>query len=318
MTSTPESVKLLLGPIYVGTILSTCLFGVCASQFATYYSSKRRLQDSFAVSALVAWEFVLSIFCSGVSVYFVWLYLVENYFNPAFLASAPWPLTAVPMLSGLSACPVQIFMACRVLQLSKSRFIFGLLVFLTTVHGGISFATSILAFGLKFDDGSKLTPVADSWLALAAVNDVALTLTIIFYLARSRTGYSKTDGVISRLIQSALESAAFASFFSIMVLIMFTKLPTTGFHLMFSQPMGRIYTSTLLSTLNGRESLRHDLQGTYGFEDSFNIDRLGRFRPPTFDHSSVAVKVTVEATREETPQEASSIDTKHAPSIAGS
>ncbi|KAJ7363770.1 hypothetical protein DFH08DRAFT_949403 [Mycena albidolilacea] len=280
MPATPESVKLLLGPIYVGTILSTCLFGACAVQFMTYYLSKRRLQDSFTVCALVLWEFVISIFCAATSVYFVWLYLVDNYFNPEFLASAPWPLTAVPMLSGLSACPVQIFMAFRVLQLSKSRFLFSLLVFLTIVHGGISLVTSIFAFGLAFDDGSRLTPVADSWLALATVNDVALTVSIIYYLNRSRTGFSKTDGVIGRLTRSALESAAFASFFSIMVLIMFTKLPTTGFHLMFSQPMGRIYTSTLLSTLNGREALRNDLQCTYGLDETLNIDHIRRFRPP--------------------------------------
>ncbi|KAJ7853520.1 hypothetical protein B0H14DRAFT_2758206 [Mycena olivaceomarginata] len=258
MSATPESVKLLLGPIYVGTILSTCLFGACAVQFMTYYLSKRRLQDSLTVRALVLWEFVLSIFCAATSVYFVWLYLVDNYFNPEFLASAPWPLTAVPMLSGLSACPVQIFMAFRVLQLSKSRFLFSLLVFLTIVHVSAIFMTLIRlayarthldpsyihdSFDPSFDDGSRLTPVADSWLALATVNDVALTLSLIYYLNRSRTGFSKTDGVIGRLTRSALESAAFASFFSIMVLIMFTKLPTTGFHLMFSQPMGRIYTS---------------------------------------------------------------------------
>ncbi|KAJ6466971.1 hypothetical protein C8R45DRAFT_1020666 [Mycena sanguinolenta] len=214
------------------------------------------------------------------------------------------------MLTGLSACPVQVFMAFRVLQLSKSRFLFGLLVLLTTAHGGISFATSVLAFGLPFDQGSRLTPVADSWLALATVNDLALTFSVIYYLYQSRTGYSRTDSVITRLIRSAVESAAFASFFSIMVLIMFTRLPLTGFHLMFSQPMGRIYTSTLLSTLNGRESLRHDLQGTYGFQDSLNLDRIERFRPPTFQ-SSVAVKVTVE----EATQDVHDADDKTAGSI---
>ncbi|KAF8201035.1 hypothetical protein K438DRAFT_1965567 [Mycena galopus ATCC 62051] len=293
MAATPESVKLLLGPIYVGTILSTCLFGVCAAQFTTYFTSSRRQQDSWTVRALVLWEFFLSIFCAGVSVYFVWLYLVDNYFNPAFLASAPWPLTAVPLLSGLSACPVQIFMAFRVLRLSKSRFIFGLLVFLTISNGGIAFATSVLAFGLTFDEGSRLTPVADSWLAITVANDLAVTLFLIFYLHNSRTGFNKTDTVIGRLIRSALESAAFATFFSIMVLVMFTVFPTTGFHLMFSQPMGRIYTSTLLSTLNGRESLRNDLHGTYEFGESVNVDRLN-LRPTTKNRDPISVKITVE------------------------
>ncbi|KAK6996256.1 hypothetical protein R3P38DRAFT_2565964, partial [Favolaschia claudopus] len=127
--------------------LSVCLFGVCAGQCTTYFSSPRRKQDNLTIQSLF-----LSIFCAAVSVYFIWFYLVDNYFNPSFLASAPWPLTAVPLLSGLSACPVQIFMAYRVLRLSKSRLVFGLMVFLTMANGGIAFATSVLAFGLTYQN----------------------------------------------------------------------------------------------------------------------------------------------------------------------
>ncbi|KAJ6456421.1 hypothetical protein C8R45DRAFT_1110936 [Mycena sanguinolenta] len=305
MTPTPESVRLLLGPLYLGTILSTCLFGVSAPQFTTYFASAPRLQDSLTVRSLVVWEFFLSIFCTATSVYVVWLYLVDNCFNPAFLASGSWPIAAVPLLSALSACPVQIFMAFRVLRLSKSRFIFGLLVLLTISNGCIAFATSMLAFGLTFDEGFRLTPVADSWLAITVANDLALTygpcqivrlveqtnelqpvlellspqqsngfqqFAASFQFFHGSQTLVETDTVITRLIRSALESAAFATFFSIMVLVMFTVFPTTGFQIMFAQPMGRIYTSTLLSTLNGRESLRHALRGTYEFDESVNID----------------------------------------------
>ncbi|KAF7373304.1 hypothetical protein MSAN_00539700 [Mycena sanguinolenta] len=174
-------------------------------------SSHRLLHHS--CSALVIWEFFLSIFSTVTSIYFVWLYLVENYFNPEFLGSGPWPLTAVPLLSGLSACPVQIFMAYRVLRFSRSRFVFGLLVFLTISNGATAFATSVLAFGVPFDEGSRLTPVVDSWLGITVANDVAITLFLIYYLHKSRTGFSITNTVISRLIRSAIESAAFASFF---------------------------------------------------------------------------------------------------------
>ncbi|KAJ7254710.1 hypothetical protein B0H12DRAFT_553757 [Mycena haematopus] len=280
-------------------IRHTCNINAGVREATAWPDISRRLQDSLTVRALVVWEFLLSIFCAVVSIYFVWLYLVDNYFNPAFLASAPWPLTAVPLLSGLSACPVQIFLAFRVLRLSKSRFIFGFLVFLTISNGGVAFATSVLAFGLTFDEGSRLTPVVDSWLAITVANDLAVTLFLIFYLHNSRTGFNKTDTVISRLIRSALESAAFATSFSIMVLVMFTVFPTTGFHLMFSQPMGRIYTSTLLSTLNGRDALLHDLHGTYELEESVNIDRLN-LRPANGTRDPVTVKITVENATDDT------------------
>ncbi|KAJ7833744.1 hypothetical protein B0H13DRAFT_2370282 [Mycena leptocephala] len=93
----------------------------------------------------------------------------------------------------------------------------------------------------SFGDGSRLKPVVDAWLGVGVTSDLAITVSLVFYLDRSRTGLSKRDNVINLLIRSAIESAA------LMVLITFTKLPSTGLHLMFSILLGRIYTSTLLS-----------------------------------------------------------------------
>ncbi|KAK7006895.1 hypothetical protein R3P38DRAFT_2554980 [Favolaschia claudopus] len=240
MASTPENVKLLLGPIFAGTTVNIFLFGICAAQFTTYFVSARRRQDTLIIRILVVWEFLLSIFCAVVSAYFVWLYLVENYFNPAFCKRS------YSRVSGGSACPVQIFMAHRVFRLSKSRFLFVLMAFLTfsNVRSMIVSVTKDLSFEFlgMFDQGSRLTPVVDSWLAVL--------LLLIYYLHKSRTGFNKTNHLITRLIRSALESAVFATFLSIMVLIMFTVFPRTGFHLMFSQPMGRIYTSVPPATLS--------------------------------------------------------------------
>ncbi|KAJ6530366.1 hypothetical protein DFH09DRAFT_1184200 [Mycena vulgaris] len=262
------SVKLLLGPILIGASLNTFLYGICASQFTTYYLSPRRREDSRATRYLVAYELVIDTFHSVASIYFLWLYMVDNFLNAAYLQAAPWPLTAVPLLTAMSACPIQAFLTRRVYQLSNSRYISALLLLLTFANAGLATTTSVLAFRVDtFDDGSRLKPVADAWLGLSVVNDLAITIFLVFYLNKSRTGLSKTDTVISRLIRSTIESAAFATFFAIMILITFTTLSTTGFHLLFSIPMGRIYTSTLLSTLNRRQSLRHDLSGTRDLGD---------------------------------------------------
>jgi hypothetical protein len=52
-------------------------------------------------SALVVYEFIISTVSTATSIYYVWLYLVDNYFNPAFLQGAPWPLSAIPLLTAL-------------------------------------------------------------------------------------------------------------------------------------------------------------------------------------------------------------------------
>ncbi|KAJ6463145.1 hypothetical protein C8R47DRAFT_84091 [Mycena vitilis] len=257
-----SAVKLLLGPILIGVSLNTLLYGVCVTQFVSYYSSTRRLGDSRATRLLVAWELLINTAHSAIAIYYAWLYMVDNFLNAAFLETAPWPLTSVPLFTAMSSCPIQLFLIYRVFLLSKSRYIAAVLVFLTVINGGIAIVTSVLAFNVKTSaNETGVRPVTDAWLGMTVANDFAITLALVYYLFQSRTGLSQTDTVINRLIQSAVESAAAATLFAILVMITFTRLPATGLYIMFSLPLGRIYTSTLLSTLNRRESLRQDLNG---------------------------------------------------------
>ncbi|KAJ7485100.1 hypothetical protein B0H11DRAFT_2018115 [Mycena galericulata] len=282
-----SAIKLLLGPILIGVSLNTFLYGICVTQFLKYFMSKRRLDDSRATRYLVAWEFLIDTFHSAVSIYFIWLYIVDNFLNAAFLQAAPWPLTAVPLLTAMSACPIQLFLAYRVFLLSRSHPISAMLIFLTVANAGLATTTSALAFRVEtFDDGSRLKPVTAAWLGVSVANDLAITVLLVLYLNRSRTGLSKTDTVINRLIRSAIESAALATLFAIMVLICFTRFSFTGLHLMFSIPLGRIYTSTLLSTLNRRGSLGRDLAGTR------DLGELG-FLPTNDGSRSAGVVVSI-------------------------
>ncbi|KAJ7983148.1 hypothetical protein DFH06DRAFT_716207 [Mycena polygramma] len=263
MSTTSSAIKLLLGPILIGVALNTFLYGICVTQFVHYYLSKRQNEDSVATRCLVAWEFFIDTFHSAASIYFIWLYLVDNFLNAAFLEAAPWPLTAVPLLIALSACPIQMFLIYRVYSLSNSGWMSAVLGSLTVASGGLATTTSVLAFRVEdFSAGARLKPVADAWLGLSVANDLAITLALVYYLHASRTGLSQTNTLINRLIRSAIESAAVAPLFAILISFTFTRYASTGLHLMFSIPLGRVYTNTLLSTLNRRESLRKGLDST--------------------------------------------------------
>ncbi|KAJ7712044.1 hypothetical protein B0H16DRAFT_1900285 [Mycena metata] len=303
--ATPPPVRLLLGPILIGSTLNTCLYGVVVTQFWAYYSSKSRRADPKIIRYLVTWEFVIDTFHSAVAVYFLWIYMVDNFLNAPFLQTAPWTVSAIPIVTALSACPIQLFLAWRVFQMSKSWYAVAFLVVLTAAHAGTATTISVLSFQIsRFNDGVRLTPLVDAWLAVSTVNDLAVTVLLVYYLNKSRTGLSKTNSVITRLTRSAVESAAFATFFSIMVLITFTRFPSTGLHLLFSQPMGRIYTlitvvvnsSTLLSTLNRREALRDRLGGIEDMDNSLQFQSMS---VRSGNLNQLAVKVTAETTTDD-------------------
>ncbi|KAJ7862548.1 hypothetical protein B0H13DRAFT_2354610 [Mycena leptocephala] len=70
---------------------------------------------------------------------------------------------------------------------------------------------------------------------------------------------SYTKNLITSLIIQSIETVSFSTFNSIMDLITFTVLQNTNFHFAFALLSGRMYTNTLLATLNSRDKMREDM-----------------------------------------------------------
>ncbi|KAA1467058.1 hypothetical protein DENSPDRAFT_812490 [Dentipellis sp. KUC8613] len=264
-----EHVSLILGPVVTATVTNVFLYGICCVQWVSYY--QQGYKDRNVIRFLVGWVMLLDTFHTAASVYMLWDYVVINFNNPAILNAAPWPFPSTPIVTVFASVPIQIFLAWRIRQLSHSIWLFAVIVVFAFAQGALGCAGAIGALKTpNIDQFTHLIPVVDSWLAIAVVTDLSITLLLMRFLYKSRTGFHKTDNVIWRIIRSAVETAAFGSFFCIMDLVTFTTLQTTNFHLIFALPMGRIYTNTLMTTLNNRVSLRSELDGR-GAETSFNV-----------------------------------------------
>ncbi|TFY79137.1 hypothetical protein EWM64_g4878 [Hericium alpestre] len=165
-----------------------------------------------------------------------------------------------------------LFLAWRIRQLSHSLWLFAIIAVFSFGQGALGCAGAIGALQTpNINQFTHLIPVVDSWLAIAVLTDGMITILLSRYLWLSRTGRSRTDRVIWRIIRSAVETAAFSSVFCIMDLVCFTVLQSTNFHLIFALPMGRLYSATLMTTLNNRVSLRHQFDQNSASETSFNV-----------------------------------------------
>jgi len=105
--------------------------------------------------------------------------------------------------------------------------------------------------------------------------DVLITATLFFFLRRSKTGFSKTDTIIERLIRTAIETAAVGAIFCVLDVIVFTTKGDTNLHFFFALPQGRIYTNTLMLTLNSRSGLREHLHSNN--PQSISLSETNRF-----------------------------------------
>jgi len=120
---------------------------------------------------------------------------------------------------------------------------------------------------------AALLPLANSWISIAVFVDVAITLSLFYFLRKSKTGFKRTDNVIERLIRTAIETASIGAIFCIIDVIVFTTRIETNLHFFFALPQGRIYTNTLMMTLNSRANLREEMNSS-GVH-SFNVTGSG-------------------------------------------
>ncbi|KAH8111605.1 hypothetical protein DFH11DRAFT_1512845 [Phellopilus nigrolimitatus] len=279
----PASFELLVGPLLIGVVVNAFVFGICIMQLVEYFLGRHR--DSWKLVALLAWVFSIDVFQVASSVAMLWHYVVANFTNPAALASGPWEYATLPIFNALTTLPIQHFMAWRIMRFARSRTLFAFLSALSLAQAALGCAAA--AGGLRSTALAAhvaIVPLADAWLAASVACDMSITVLLMYYLNKSRTGFERTDSVISRICRVTVEAAVPVTFLCLLDLIFLTTTPNNNLHYMFALPVGRLYTNTLLSTLNERESLRRSLEG-----DNSTPSRQGQgqgislgVRPPPF------------------------------------
>ncbi|KAF7302846.1 hypothetical protein MKEN_01246700 [Mycena kentingensis (nom. inval.)] len=260
-------INLILGPVLLGIIINSFIFGIIVQQAVLYYTGVggRFRSDSPLIKGLVAWALLLDLVHSAAIIWVIWQYAITHFGDQAFLATTPWPYPMTPIFSACASVPIQIFLSWRVKALSKSWYFFVFLTSLSVVSGCLAFVSAIKAFqASNIADFAVLIPIVDTWLSFSVACDVFLTVFLFIFLRQSRTGFKRTDSVITRLISKSIETASLNTIISVLDLITFTLLQNTNFHFVFALVAGRLYTNTLLATLNSREKIRAEMNSHSG------------------------------------------------------
>ncbi|KDR83608.1 hypothetical protein GALMADRAFT_133037 [Galerina marginata CBS 339.88] len=246
---------LVIGVLLIGLFFNTYLYGLVTYQFIVYHNTK--FNDRLWIRAVVGFLFVLDTLHSAVAVYAGWEACVTNYDNPASLAFISWTIPFTALATSLAAFVTQMFLGHRVFILTKSTplvaFI-GILSLLGLVFGFYAgIYSGILHAVAKF---GPLGPYVTCWLVFQTAADLIITVSLSFVLSRSRTGFRRTDTIINRIIRGAVQTGLFVSLFALGDMFSFLLHRDTNLYAMFAYPMGRIYTNTLLDTLNARTALK--------------------------------------------------------------
>ncbi|KAJ7244071.1 hypothetical protein C8J57DRAFT_1311295 [Mycena rebaudengoi] len=253
---------MVVGVYLLGLLFNTFLYGLVLAQFLTYFNTKSN--DPSWIRAVV-WSLLLTdTIHSAVEVYAVWETGCVPYFSliDSILIyteqTVSWAIPFTAVATSVAAIITQLFLVSRVMLLTKNRILMAVICTLSFVGLVFGCTAGIMSGVIKeVAKFGPLVPYVILWLSFQSLADFLITASLITALLHSRTGFRRTDTIINRLVRGAIETGLFASAFALADLFSFVFFRDTNLYAMFAFPIGRIYTNTLLHTLNARAELNN-------------------------------------------------------------
>ncbi|KAI0726468.1 hypothetical protein C8Q72DRAFT_526455 [Fomitopsis betulina] len=243
------------GPIFVGVVFNIVLYGIMITQTFLYFSMYKK--DKLWMKLFVALLFLCDTLNCAFDITFLYLPLVNGFGDLAGLDYASWVFATDPALTAMIALFVQMFFAWRVKVLTGKLPAVILIAFCSLCQwcGGIGTA---IAVGMipEFTHFQKFELIVIVWLAFSAVADTVIAISLVWHLRKHKTGFSQTDDVVNKIIRTTVQTGLITALCAIIDLMLFLATPS-GLHLIFNLPLSKLYTNSLMSSLNSRAGWKY-------------------------------------------------------------
>ncbi|PCH39039.1 hypothetical protein WOLCODRAFT_21314 [Wolfiporia cocos MD-104 SS10] len=201
----PLSVNLTEGPILVGILIATFLYGIATLQTYNYYREYGK--DPPRLKILVACVWLLETALTVLTCTYLYTVTVTNSNNPSAYDMLPWTVAIIFLTGGLLGAVVQSFFAWRVYMLSGH-----LLPSIVSWSGGLArIGVTAAMCGFVIQTGSrKLYEERYGWsidlvLGIALFVDVFNTGCMCYYLSRKQNKDNKIQ-VIDKIMIWTIET----------------------------------------------------------------------------------------------------------------
>jgi len=189
---------------------------------------------------------------------YIYRLTVTYYGDVAIIGDGHWTLNTSALFDGVVGGLVQSFFAHRIYVLSKK---WGLTIllwtcsFLATVGAISIMILGQISYIAKFD--KQYSWLVTLELSMFLFVDIVNTSALCTYLRVARTGYHSTDSMLNKLFIWTLETGIFTSLAALLMLIFSLTLPNTTLWIGITTFHCKLYSNSLMASLNARESLRN-------------------------------------------------------------
>ncbi|KAI0693966.1 hypothetical protein BC835DRAFT_1415596 [Cytidiella melzeri] len=291
------------GPIFIGVIFNVLLYGIMITQMFLYFTVYKR--DKRWMKCFVAVLFVCDSLNTAFDIAFLYIPLVTKYGeeqtitvrghmlteyghtgNESALSYATWIFSTDPAMTAIIALMVQVFFAWRVKVLTNNWPLVAFIAFCSFAQwcGGLgtSIACGIVPEFIHFQNFKVIVII---WLAFSATADTVITCALVWHLRKHRTGFTNTDDVVNKIIRLTVQTGMITAVCAIIDLIAFLSSPT-GIHLVFNLPLAKLYTNSLMSSLNSRAGWKYGNSAGKALNGMNDSNAEGK--PTTFSYTKLA------------------------------
>ncbi|KAF8876181.1 hypothetical protein BD779DRAFT_1629596 [Infundibulicybe gibba] len=289
------------GPLLLGYLFNWGLYGVLSVQVYLYYLAfpKDRLPTKCLVLGLYLVETLQTILVT----HDAFTTFARDFGDLPSLNVAQLEGLSTPMLSGIVSCTVQLFFTYRIYLLSKSKLLASVLCLIALMQGSAGIATGVKT--LQIDDWTKIQLEAfvscTVWLVGAAVCDIMIAISMVYYLSRSDTGFSSTHVLISRLIRLTIETGSMTAIVATIDIALFLGFPHNNYHTTPALLLAKLYSNTLIVTFNSRLRITGGRGATTSYELNSWSDGGSRSkgvrRPDQSQSSRRQIEVSVDVSK---------------------
>ncbi|KIY67970.1 hypothetical protein CYLTODRAFT_454018 [Cylindrobasidium torrendii FP15055 ss-10] len=260
--SLPGNNHTTVGCLYIAVVVGSALYGVGCLQ-AWLYFRKFSKRDNWWIKGCVIFVTVCDTVQMALISAAVYIYLVTNNGQPEHLkVLEPTLLVELLFSAGISVA-VQMFYAYRIYILSNKKwYLAALVVFLAwaSIIAGLVFLSKVLQYRYV-NDLLLQTTLSMTSSGLSALCDIVITILLVFYLERSKTGLRKSTDMINRLILFAFSTGMPTTACATLSFSLMKGEPNSYMYILFYLIMGRFFTNSLLINLNGRAYIAGDSMG---------------------------------------------------------
>ncbi|KAF7378187.1 Saposin B-type domain-containing protein [Mycena sanguinolenta] len=246
-----------LGDIQIAMVVATWLFGIVTLQTFNYY--RDFANDRTIMRALVGGIWLLELGYTIACWHAMYLVTVSFYGQPEHIFAPPISMVFPIFFNALIAIGVQTFFVYRVWVVSKQWHIPVLCCAMNIVRLGFN----MLVFAKLWQNPifSRLNTELN-WpiivgSAIGPAVDMIVATSLIFTLwHQRRTGVKRTSRIIDDIIIWTVETTLLTTMTGVMQLVLFLARRNDLSWLVFFLIQGKLFSNTLLASLNGRKRFR--------------------------------------------------------------